>query len=76
MLASRVGSNVVEAFVRPDAAGDADRGALAQRPEHGRDVLERLAVEEPGEEQIAFLPQGQLVVEVDVRRSPEAGGGP
>ena len=65
-VGEQVGSNVVEALVRPDAAGDAGRGTLAQRPEHRRDVLERLAVEQPGEEQITFLPQGQLVVEVDV----------
>src|SRR5690606_28335055 len=34
--------------------------------QHARNVLERLALEQAGEQQVALLPQGQLLVEVDV----------
>ena len=62
----QVGRHVVEALVGTDLAGHALRRRLGERAEHRRDVLERLALEQPGEQQVAFLPQRQLVVEVDV----------
>ena len=41
-------------------------GGVGELGEHRRDVLERLALEQPGEEQVALLPEGQLVVDVGV----------
>ena len=75
--ASRSGASVVEALVGADLAGHAAApGVVGEAAEHGGDVLERLALEQAGEQQVALLPQGQLVVEVDVGRARAAGGGP
>ena len=66
MPSSRSGTSAVEALVGADLAGEAAVGVVGQPAEHAGDVLERLALEQPGEQQVALLPQRQLVVEVDV----------
>jgi len=45
---------------------DAQRRIVEEVGENVGRVLERLAIEEPCDEEIAFLPQGELVVEVDI----------
>ena len=72
----RVGRQPDEALVGPDLAREAAPGLVGERPEQARDVLERLALEQPGEQQVALLPQGELVVEVDAPPARAAGGGP
>ena len=55
-----------EPVLEPGGAGIGP-GRLGRQPlEHDRRVLERLALEQAGEQQVALLPQGQLVVEVEV----------
>ena len=51
-------------------------GLVGQPRERGGGVLERLALEQAGEQQVALLPQRQLVVEVDVVVARAAAGGP
>ena len=72
----QVGRQPGEALVGADPAGHAAVGVVGERAEQPRHVLERLALEQPGEQQVALLPQGQLVVEVDVGAARAAGGGP
>ena len=72
----QVGGQPGEALVGADLAREAAVGVVGERAEQPGDVLERLALEQPGEQQVALLPQGQLVVEVDVVRGRAAGGGP
>ena len=53
------------------SSGPTRRGKLrpassASEPNSARHVLERLALEQAGEQEVALLPQRQLVVEVDV----------
>ena len=55
-----------EALLGPDPAGERARGLVGQAAQHAGRVLERLALEEAGQQQVALLPQGQLLVEVDV----------
>ena len=43
-----------------------ERAASARPAQDGGRVLERLALEQAGQEQVALLPEGQLLVEVDV----------
>ena len=62
----QVGDQRREALVGTDLAGEAAVGVVGQAAEHRGDVLERLALEQPGEQQVALLPQRQLLVEVDV----------
>ena len=71
-----VGGQVGEALVRADLAGDAAVGLVGEVAEDLRDVLERLALEQPGEQQVALLPERQLLVEVDVGAARGGGGGP
>ena len=71
----QIRSDAVESLVGPYPAGDARPGTLAERAEHRRDVLERLALEQAGEQQVALLPQGELVVEVDVGRTRQQPAG-
>ena len=43
---------------------------------HGpRRILERLALEQPGQQEVAFLPAGQLLLHVDVVRSRQETAG-
>ena len=57
---------IEEAILEPDEAGIRMRRVVGQRREHFGRVLEGLAVEQAGEQQIALVPQRQLVVEIDV----------
>ena len=63
----QVGGEVEEALVEP---GDPRAGCVAARrpcaQQRGGGVLEGLALEQPGEQQVALLPERQLLVEVDV----------
>ena len=67
----------------PAVAWETAVGIVGQSAEHAGDVLERLALQQPGQQQVALLPQGQLVVEIDVvatRQQPaglelDQGGG-
>ena len=56
----------MEALVGPHDPGEAEPGRVRQPVEHLGDVLERLALDQSGEQQIALLPQGELVVDVAV----------
>jgi hypothetical protein len=61
----QVGNEIGEALVGPLSRGN-DRSAGVREPaEHLRDVLERLALEQAGEEQVALLPERELLVQVD-----------
>ena len=50
----------------PATRGEGAARLVGQALERDGGVLERLALDEPGEEQVALRPEGQLVVEVDV----------
>ena len=63
----QVGREVEEPLLEPGGAGAASgRPRRPGRPSTGGGVLERLALEQAGQQQVALLPQRQLVVEVDV----------
>ena len=63
----RIGRERSERLLGAGAAGDACALASARCDvQHLRRVLERLAVEEPGEQEVALLEPGQLLVEIDV----------
>ena len=51
---------------RPAVRGWERPAAVGQARQHPRRVLERLALEQAGQQQVALLPQRELVVEVDV----------
>src|SRR6056297_1715180 len=61
-----VGHHGVEALVGADDPREALVGVVGEAREHLGDVFEGLGLEQPGEEHVALLPQGQFVVEVDV----------
>ena len=50
-------------------------GVVGQGGEDPADVLERLALEQPGEEQVAFFPQGKFFVEIDVLATRKKSAG-
>ena len=62
----QVGGQVEELLLEARRAGVAAGTVAVQAAQHDGGVLEGLALEQPGEEQVALLPEGQLVVEVDV----------
>jgi len=55
-----------ESFLETGGPRCAQRRRIEQRSDDLGRVLERLAVEEPGDEQIALLPECELVVDVDL----------
>ena len=67
----RIGRQSGEALVRPDPAGEATPRFVGQRAEQAGDVLERLALQQAGQQEVALLPKGQLVVELDVGAAGE-----
>ena len=73
--ASRSGARSAKRSSGPARAGVAAAGVVGQAAEHRGDVLERLALEQAGEQQVALLPQGQLVVEVDVVAAGQQAAG-
>ena len=72
----QVGREGDEALLDDRRPGERAAGDVGQAGEGGGHVLERLALEQAGEEQVALLPEGQLLVEVDVVAARAAGGGP
>ena len=73
--ASRSGATSSKRSSGPTRRATLAAACVGQRAEHGGDVLERLALEQAGEQQVALLPQGQLVVEVDVGRPGQQAAG-
>ena len=73
--ASRSGVRSRKRSSSPATRGNDRPASSARRREHRGGVLERLALEQAGEEQVALLPERQLVVEVDVVAARAAGGG-
>jgi hypothetical protein len=70
-----VGREVDEAVLEAGGPGERAARLLGQAVERRRRVLERLALEQLREEQVALLPEGELVVDVDVahpRQQPAA----
>ena len=63
---SRSGTSSANRSSGPTARRKRRSASSASRLNTRGDVLERLALEQPGEQQVALLPQGELVVEVDV----------
>ena len=62
----QVGQEAEELVVDTGGAGVRASGLVGDRGHGDRGVLERLALDEPGQQQVPLLPEGQLVVEVDV----------
>ena len=62
----QIGHQLVEALLRPGSSRETAIGLVGQPVEHAGHVLERLALQQPCQQQVALLPQGQLVVEIDV----------
>ena len=62
----QVGGQLEEPLLEPGGAGVGARGRLGELAEHLGGVLEGLALEQAGEQEVALLPEGELVVEVDV----------
>ena len=60
---------------RPAARGNERPAASARRAQRGGHVLERLALEQAGQEQVALLPEGELLVEVDVVAAGQQAAG-
>ncbi len=58
--------DVDEALVSADRTGEREVGVVGELREDRSDVFEGLGLEEPCEQQIALLPERQLVVEVHV----------
>ena len=73
--ASGSGARPAKRSSGPTRAREAAAGLVGERAEQAGDVLERLALEQPGEQQVALLPQGELVVEVDGRRTRQQAAG-
>ena len=72
---SRSGARPTKRSSRPGGARVRPAGVVGQAAEHGGDVLERLALEQAGEQQVALLPEGQLLVEVDVVAAGQQAAG-
>ena len=64
--ASRSGARSRKRSSSPAVRGSDRPASSARRGEGHGGVLERLALEQAGQQQVALLPQGQLVVEVEV----------
>src|SRR5688572_25075599 len=62
----QVGGELGEALVGPDEAREREVGVVGEAVEHLGDVFERLALDQARQQQVALLPQGELVVEVAV----------
>ena len=62
----QVGDQAGEALVGPDQAREREIGVVGEPAEDLGDVLERLALDQPRQQQVALFPQRELVVEVDV----------
>ena len=62
----QVGGQVDEALVEAGGAGEAASGVVGEHGQQPGGVLERLALDQAGEQQVSLLPERQLVVEVDV----------
>ena len=73
--ASRSGTSSAKRSSGPTCRGTLRSAASASAPKHRDDVLERLALEQAGEQQVALLPQRQLVVEVDVGAAGQQAAG-
>ena len=71
----RVGHERAVGLLGAGDPGQAPVGAADEDLERLGGVLERLALEEAGEEQVALLEAEQLVVELESRRRRGAGGG-
>ena len=67
MFVEQVGGEPDEPLLdRADPAG-IGAGRMGREPaEHQGRVLERLALDQPGEQEVALLPQAEFVVEIDV----------
>lgn len=62
----KVGHQLGEAFIGAGRSCETTVGVVGQRPEDPTHVLEGLAFEETGEQKVAFFPERQFLVEVDV----------
>src|SRR5207245_1985891 len=71
----QVGGEVDEALLEPGRARMGVGGQASQVLELGGRVLERLALQQAGEEQVALLEQQQLVVEVEVVAARQQAAG-
>ena len=70
-----VGRELDEALVGPGDARERPAGTIRQGVQRDGRVLERLALDQPGEQQVALGPQRQLLVEVEVVVARAAAGG-
>jgi hypothetical protein len=72
----QVGHQPGEPLVGTDQHVGTSRSASSARcGEHLRNILERLALDQSREQQIALFPQRELLVEIDVVACRAAGGG-
>lgn len=62
----RIGRQIDESLVGTDATGETVARSAVQLGEYRCSVLERLAFEEAGQQQVPLLPQAELVVEVTI----------
>ena len=62
----QIGDQAVEPLVGPHQARERQIGLVGEPAEDLGDVLERLALDQPRQQQVALFPQRQLVVEIDV----------
>jgi tryptophanyl-tRNA synthetase len=62
----QIGHQALEAVVRARLPRKGAIGLVGQTREDRGDVFEGLALEQPGQQQIALLPERELVVEIDV----------
>lgn len=65
----KVGHEFGETFVRTDGPGERPVGLVGERAEDSTHVLERLALEEPRQQEVALLPESEFLVEIDVLSS-------
>ena len=72
----RIGRERSERLLRAGAAGDRAARVGEARVQHLRRVLERLAVEEPREQQVALLEAARAPRRARCRRGPAAAGAP
>ncbi len=61
-----VGREIQESLVGTGQPGERPPRLGCHAVEHAGDVLEHLAVDEPSQKQVALVPEGQLVVEVEI----------
>lgn len=72
----QIGGQFGEALVEAGGAGVGPTGHLGQAGQQAGRVLERLALDQTGQEQVSLLPDGELVVEVDVGVAGGEDAGP